>query len=168
MALLGLTSKGGTLSYQVSGNTILGDGSVIMILDPNGIGRAAGITGDRTATDTLLVKAGPLILIAIGVMIVIFLFNLGALVGTASAIAAPGQMARRGRAHAAEADHNDVATHHFFVGASSPGVSVNGRAQETARCLAIAILRSSTVKVRERGSMSGMIRVTGSGSLDLP
>lgn len=50
-----------------SGNTILGDGSVIMILDPNGIGRAAGITGDRTATDqdagsqtiTATVSAGP-------------------------------------------------------------------------------------------------------------
>lgn len=35
-----------------------------------------------------------------------------------------------------------------IVGASSPGVSVNGRAQETARCLAIAVLRSSTVKAR--------------------
>jgi hypothetical protein len=35
-----------------------------------------------------------------------------------------------------------------IVGASSPGVSVNGRALETTRCLAIAVLRSSTVKVR--------------------
>ena len=30
-----------------SGNTILGDGSVIMILDPNGIARACGLGGDR-------------------------------------------------------------------------------------------------------------------------
>ncbi len=30
-----------------SGNTILGDGSVIMILDPNGIARASGIVGGR-------------------------------------------------------------------------------------------------------------------------
>ena len=30
-----------------SGNTILGDGSVIMILDPNGIARATGIGGER-------------------------------------------------------------------------------------------------------------------------
>ena len=30
-----------------SGNTILGDGSVIMILDPNGIARATGIGGRR-------------------------------------------------------------------------------------------------------------------------
>ena len=42
-----------------SGNTILGDGSVIMILDPNGIARATGIgaggetkPGQATATDT--------------------------------------------------------------------------------------------------------------------
>ena len=32
-----------------SGNTILGDGSVIMILDPNGIARATGISTGRTA-----------------------------------------------------------------------------------------------------------------------
>ncbi len=37
-----------------SGNTILGDGSVIMILDPNGIARATGITasGDSKAVST--------------------------------------------------------------------------------------------------------------------
>ena len=37
-----------------SGNTILGDGSVIMILDPNGIARATGITasGDSKAAST--------------------------------------------------------------------------------------------------------------------
>ncbi|MBC7801794.1 MAG: chemotaxis protein CheW, partial [Gemmatimonadaceae bacterium] len=34
-----------------SGNTILGDGSVIMILDPNGIARVAGIGAGRTAAD---------------------------------------------------------------------------------------------------------------------
>jgi two-component system chemotaxis sensor kinase CheA len=34
-----------------SGNTILGDGSVIMILDPNGIGRAAGVGADAPAED---------------------------------------------------------------------------------------------------------------------
>jgi two-component system chemotaxis sensor kinase CheA len=34
-----------------SGNTILGDGSVIMILDPNGIARASGVGGE-TATTT--------------------------------------------------------------------------------------------------------------------
>ena len=33
-----------------SGNTILGDGSVIMILDPNGIARATGVAADGTAT----------------------------------------------------------------------------------------------------------------------
>ncbi len=32
-----------------SGNTILGDGSVIMILDPNGIARASGVGGDSRA-----------------------------------------------------------------------------------------------------------------------
>jgi two-component system chemotaxis sensor kinase CheA len=57
-----------------SGNTILGDGSVIMILDPNGIARASGIGGGRegravqagpaaqNSTDTtamLLFRAGP-------------------------------------------------------------------------------------------------------------
>src|SRR5208283_5896237 len=31
-----------------SGNTILGDGSVIMILDPNGIARAMGIAGSES------------------------------------------------------------------------------------------------------------------------
>jgi len=34
-----------------SGNTILGDGSVIMILDPNGIARATGIAGSAGGTD---------------------------------------------------------------------------------------------------------------------
>ena len=34
-----------------SGNTILGDGSVIMILDPNGIGRAAGVGADAPTED---------------------------------------------------------------------------------------------------------------------
>ena len=33
-----------------SGNTILGDGSVIMILDPNGIARAAGVTAEDART----------------------------------------------------------------------------------------------------------------------
>jgi len=33
-----------------SGNTILGDGSVIMILDPNGIARATGVTAEGAAT----------------------------------------------------------------------------------------------------------------------
>lgn len=57
-----------------SGNTILGDGSVIMILDPNGIARASGIGGGREgravqpgpaaqssadATAMLLFRAGP-------------------------------------------------------------------------------------------------------------
>ncbi len=57
-----------------SGNTILGDGSVIMILDPNGIARASGVGGGRegravqagpaaqNSTDTtamLLFRAGP-------------------------------------------------------------------------------------------------------------
>jgi two-component system, chemotaxis family, sensor kinase CheA len=37
-----------------SGNTILGDGSVIMILDPNGIARATGIgSGDTRMADTI-------------------------------------------------------------------------------------------------------------------
>ncbi len=35
-----------------SGNTILGDGSVIMILDPNGIARATGIGNGHTSADT--------------------------------------------------------------------------------------------------------------------
>jgi two-component system chemotaxis sensor kinase CheA len=35
-----------------SGNTILGDGSVIMILDPNGIARATGVGTGRAATAT--------------------------------------------------------------------------------------------------------------------
>ena len=35
-----------------SGNTILGDGSVIMILDPNGIARATGIGTGHTSTET--------------------------------------------------------------------------------------------------------------------
>jgi two-component system chemotaxis sensor kinase CheA len=35
-----------------SGNTILGDGSVIMILDPNGIARATGIGTGHTTADT--------------------------------------------------------------------------------------------------------------------
>lgn len=34
-----------------SGNTILGDGSVIMILDPNGVARGAGITADGRVED---------------------------------------------------------------------------------------------------------------------
>ncbi|WP_232479134.1 hybrid sensor histidine kinase/response regulator, partial [Roseomonas rosulenta] len=34
-----------------SGNTILGDGSVIMILDPNGIGRAASVGADAPSED---------------------------------------------------------------------------------------------------------------------
>jgi two-component system chemotaxis sensor kinase CheA len=34
-----------------SGNTILGDGSVIMILDPNGVARGAGITAEGRAED---------------------------------------------------------------------------------------------------------------------
>jgi len=34
-----------------SGNTILGDGSVIMILDPNGIARATGVGADAAAAD---------------------------------------------------------------------------------------------------------------------
>ncbi|WP_245217323.1 hybrid sensor histidine kinase/response regulator, partial [Neoroseomonas nitratireducens] len=35
-----------------SGNTILGDGSVIMILDPNGIARAAGVGSDTATEET--------------------------------------------------------------------------------------------------------------------
>ncbi len=34
-----------------SGNTILGDGSVIMILDPNGVARSAGVAAARTRRD---------------------------------------------------------------------------------------------------------------------
>ena len=43
-----------------SGNTILGDGSVIMILDPNGVARGAGITTEGRADDqqTMNVTAG--------------------------------------------------------------------------------------------------------------
>ncbi|MFM7305614.1 MAG: chemotaxis protein CheW [Alphaproteobacteria bacterium] len=43
-----------------SGNTILGDGSVIMILDPNGVARGAGITSEGRAEDqqTVNVTAG--------------------------------------------------------------------------------------------------------------
>jgi two-component system chemotaxis sensor kinase CheA len=43
-----------------SGNTILGDGSVIMILDPNGVARGAGITAEGRADDqqTMNVTAG--------------------------------------------------------------------------------------------------------------
>lgn len=43
-----------------SGNTILGDGSVIMILDPNGVARGAGITAEGRAEDqqTVNVTAG--------------------------------------------------------------------------------------------------------------
>ena len=40
-----------------SGNTILGDGSVIMILDPNGIARATGIGTGHTAADAEPVQA---------------------------------------------------------------------------------------------------------------
>ena len=40
-----------------SGNTILGDGSVIMILDPNGIARATGIGTGHTAADAEPVHA---------------------------------------------------------------------------------------------------------------
>ncbi|MBW8268408.1 hybrid sensor histidine kinase/response regulator [Caldovatus aquaticus] len=35
-----------------SGNTILGDGSVIMILDPNGIARATGVAGDGAGEES--------------------------------------------------------------------------------------------------------------------
>jgi two-component system chemotaxis sensor kinase CheA len=43
-----------------SGNTILGDGSVIMILDPNGVARGAGITAEGRVEDqqTVNVSAG--------------------------------------------------------------------------------------------------------------
>ena len=43
-----------------SGNTILGDGSVIMILDPNGVARGAGITAEGRAEDqqTMSVAVG--------------------------------------------------------------------------------------------------------------
>ncbi|CAH2604014.1 Signal transduction histidine kinase CheA [Rhodovastum atsumiense] len=45
-----------------SGNTILGDGSVIMILDPNGIARAQGIAGSElrpeAMTGTVLAQSG--------------------------------------------------------------------------------------------------------------
>jgi two-component system chemotaxis sensor kinase CheA len=43
-----------------SGNTILGDGSVIMILDPNGVARGAGINAEGRADDqqTMNVTAG--------------------------------------------------------------------------------------------------------------
>ena len=43
-----------------SGNTILGDGSVIMILDPNGVARGAGITAEGRAEDqqTMNVNGG--------------------------------------------------------------------------------------------------------------
>jgi two-component system chemotaxis sensor kinase CheA len=42
-----------------SGNTILGDGSVIMILDPNGVARSAGISTSRNqrANDEVVLKA---------------------------------------------------------------------------------------------------------------
>jgi two-component system chemotaxis sensor kinase CheA len=40
-----------------SGNTILGDGSVIMILDPNGVARGAGITAEGRADDQQTVTA---------------------------------------------------------------------------------------------------------------
>ena len=41
-----------------SGNTILGDGTVIMILDPNGIGRLTGVAVDRRTSDRDPIK-GP-------------------------------------------------------------------------------------------------------------
>jgi two-component system chemotaxis sensor kinase CheA len=41
-----------------SGNTILGDGSVIMILDPNGIARATAVTAEGSATRTAETTAG--------------------------------------------------------------------------------------------------------------
>ncbi|MCA3302763.1 MAG: chemotaxis protein CheW [Roseomonas sp.] len=40
-----------------SGNTILGDGSVIMILDPNGVARGAGITAEGRAEDQQTMSA---------------------------------------------------------------------------------------------------------------
>jgi two-component system chemotaxis sensor kinase CheA len=39
-----------------SGNTILGDGSVIMILDPTGVARSAGVSTRNTSTDTTETK----------------------------------------------------------------------------------------------------------------
>ena len=42
-----------------SGNTILGDGSVIMILDPNGIARATGVGADGPAEDIAQAAEGP-------------------------------------------------------------------------------------------------------------
>jgi len=42
-----------------SGNTILGDGSVIMILDPNGIARATGVAGEGSAARNAEAGAGP-------------------------------------------------------------------------------------------------------------
>ena len=41
-----------------SGNTILGDGSVIMILDPNGIARATGIVGGRRGAPEIAGRSG--------------------------------------------------------------------------------------------------------------
>lgn len=41
-----------------SGNTILGDGSVIMILDPNGIARATGVTGEGGSQDDAAAGGG--------------------------------------------------------------------------------------------------------------
>lgn len=41
-----------------SGNTILGDGSVIMILDPNGIARATGVGADAPAEDSRRAAGG--------------------------------------------------------------------------------------------------------------
>jgi len=41
-----------------SGNTILGDGSVIMILDPNGIARATGVGADGPAEEIVQAAAG--------------------------------------------------------------------------------------------------------------
>ncbi len=42
-----------------SGNTILGDGSVIMILDPNGVAKASGETDIADATPKEMEKTGP-------------------------------------------------------------------------------------------------------------
>ena len=42
-----------------SGNTILGDGSVIMILDPNGIARATGVGADGPAEEASQAGGGP-------------------------------------------------------------------------------------------------------------
>jgi two-component system chemotaxis sensor kinase CheA len=41
-----------------SGNTILGDGSVIMILDPNGVARSAGVAARSTSASGEAAKAG--------------------------------------------------------------------------------------------------------------